>query len=57
MTFSFYSAPVEDIILSYGLECMIYEDDTQIYFSFSDLEMDTALCCVWSSVFQILGVG
>ena len=53
MAFSFYSAPVEDIIMSHGLECMIYADDTQIYFSFNDLEMDTAVSRIEKCVSDI----
>lgn len=43
MAFSYYSAPIEDIIKAHGLECMIYADDTQIYFCFNDSEMDAAV--------------
>ena len=52
MAFSFYSAPVEDIIMSHGLECMIYAEDTP-----SMILKWTPLCRVSRSVFQILGVG
>ena len=34
MAFSFYSAPIDDIIMSHGLKCMIYADDTQVLFLF-----------------------
>ena len=53
MGFSFYSAPVEDIIMSHGLECMIYADDTQIYFFFNDLEMNTAVSRIEKCVSDI----
>ena len=53
MAFSFYSAPIEDIIMSHGFECMIYADDTQIYFSFKDLEMDTAVSRIEKCVSDI----
>ena len=53
MAFSCYSAPVEDIIMSHGLECMIYADGTQIYFSFNDLEMDTAVSRIEKCVSDI----
>ena len=29
--FTIYSAPLEDLIESYGVECMTYADDTQLY--------------------------
>ena len=31
--FSLYVAPIEDIIKSYGLNCAVYADDTQLYVS------------------------
>ena len=43
MAFSYYSAPIEDIIKAHDLECMIYADDTQIYFCFNDNEMSVAI--------------
>ena len=43
MAFSYYSAPIEDIIKAHGLECMIYADDSQIYFCFKDHESDDVI--------------
>ena len=33
MGFSLYSSPIEDIIAAHGLKCMVYADDTQLYFA------------------------
>ena len=43
MAFSYYSAPIKEIIKAHDLECMIYADDTQIYFCFNDNEMSVAI--------------
>ncbi len=53
MAFSYYSAPIEDIIKAHGLECMIYADDSQIYFSFNDEDQDAATSRIEACVADI----
>ena len=53
MTFSYYSVPIEDIIKAHDLECMIYADDTQIYFCFNDNEMSVAISCIEKCIADI----
>ena len=41
--FTLYSAPIYDIIKVHGLECMIYADDVQVYFTFPSKEREAAV--------------
>ena len=41
--FTLYSAPIYDIIKAHGLECMIYADDVQVYFTFPSKEREAAV--------------
>ena len=36
-----YTAPLAKVIRSYGLDYHVYSDDTQLYFAFKSVDVDT----------------
>ena len=43
LLFTVYSAPLQDIITSHGIENVVYADDTQLYLTFDPEDCDVAL--------------
>ena len=42
MLFILYLGPIEDIVKSHGLDCMLYADDSELYVAFNHLPLQTA---------------
>lgn len=54
LLFSLYMAPIEDIIRSYNLNCMIYADDSQLYIAMSTKDRTTALERLRSCIIDVM---
>ena len=52
--FTLYSAPIYDIIKAHGLECMIYADDIQIYFTFPPSDREVAVSRINNCIRDII---
>ena len=42
--FIMYSAPLENLIKSHNLDCMMYADDTQLFLSFDPKQLGAIAC-------------
>ena len=43
MCFTLYTSPLEDIIASYGIKCMVYTDDIQLYTTTTEAQRPAAI--------------
>ena len=54
LLFTLYITPLEDLIASYGLSCMFYADDTQLYVMFNPTNRESSISSIEHCVSDII---